>query len=61
MAPTEVAVRDRMVADYGKAYLDIMLTYPQLGDVLCWGMCDRYGWLENFDLADRHAARNATI
>ena len=29
-APTDVAVRDRMVADYAKAYLDLMLSYPQL-------------------------------
>ena len=47
-----------MVADYSKAYLDIMLAYPQLGDVLCWGMCDRYSWLENFDpRADRARKR----
>ena len=49
MAPTAVPARDRMVADYGRAYLDLMLSYPQLGDVLCWGMCDRYSWLDSFD------------
>jgi endo-1,4-beta-xylanase len=49
MAPTAVAARDRMVADYARAYLDLMLSYPQLGDVLCWGMCDRYSWLDGFD------------
>jgi endo-1,4-beta-xylanase len=48
-APTAVAPRDRMVADYAKAYLDLMLSYPQLRDVLCWGMVDRYSWLEGFD------------
>jgi endo-1,4-beta-xylanase len=26
-----------------------MLSYPQLGDILCWGMCDRYSWLNGFD------------
>jgi endo-1,4-beta-xylanase len=49
MAPTDVRVRDRMVADYGRAYLDLMLSYPQLGDVLAWGMTDRYSWLTGFD------------
>jgi endo-1,4-beta-xylanase len=49
MAPTAIDPRDRMVADYAKAYLDLMLSYPQLGDVLCWGMVDRYSWLEGFD------------
>jgi endo-1,4-beta-xylanase len=48
-APTAIVPRDRMVADYAKAYLDVMLSYPQLGDVLCWGMVDRYSWLNAFD------------
>ena len=49
MAPTDIAVRDRMVADYAKAYLDVMFSYPQLRDILAWGMVDRYSWLEDFD------------
>ena len=48
-APTDIRVRDRMVADYGRAYLDLMLSYPQLGDVLAWGLTDRYSWLTGFD------------
>jgi endo-1,4-beta-xylanase len=48
-APTDITVRDRMVADYAKAYLDLMLSYPQLRDVLAWGMVDRYSWLDGFD------------
>jgi endo-1,4-beta-xylanase len=38
-----------MVADYAKAYLDVMLSYPQLRDILAWGMVDRYSWLTGFD------------
>jgi len=49
MAPGDIGVRDRMVADCAKAYLDVMLSYPQLGDILSWGMSDRYTWLESFD------------
>ena len=49
MAATALAPRDRMVADYARAYLDVMLSYPQLRDVLCWGMVDRYSWLDGFD------------
>ena len=48
-APSDVMLRDRMVADYAKAYLDLMLGYPQLRDVLSWGMVDRYSWLDGFD------------
>ena len=49
MAPDDIAVRDAMVADYANAYLDVMLSYPQLGDVVAWGMVDRYSWLTDFD------------
>jgi len=59
-APTDVALRDRMVADYGRAYLDLMLSYPQLGDVLAWGMTDRYSWLENFDPRADKALKRGT-
>lgn len=48
-APDDIALRDRMVADYAKAYLDVMLSYRQLGDILAWGMVDRYSWLTDFD------------
>lgn len=48
-APANVVVRDRMVADYAKSYFDLMLSYPQLRDLLCWGMSDRYSWLGGFD------------
>jgi endo-1,4-beta-xylanase len=48
-APDDVAVRDAMVADYARAYLDVMLSYPQLSDILAWGMVDKYSWLTDFD------------
>jgi endo-1,4-beta-xylanase len=48
-APRDIRLRDQMVADYGRAYLDLMLSYPQLRDVLAWGMTDRYSWLTGFD------------
>jgi endo-1,4-beta-xylanase len=48
-APDDIALRDRMVADYARAYLDVMLSYPQLQDILAWGMVDKYSWLTDFD------------
>ena len=58
MAPDDVAIRDRMVADYSRAYLDIMLSYPQLRDILAWGMVDKYSWLTGFDpRADKSVKR----
>lgn len=46
--PAAIAPRDRSVADYARAYLDVMFAYPQLSDVLAWGLCDRYTWLDGF-------------
>jgi endo-1,4-beta-xylanase len=46
--PGDIATRDRGVADYARAYLDLMFSYPQLKDVLAWGMCDPYSWLQEF-------------
>ncbi|QNN65145.1 endo-1,4-beta-xylanase [Sphingomonas rhizophila] len=48
-APDDVAVRDSMVADFAGAYLDLMLSFPAVRDVLAWGMVDRYSWLTDFD------------
>lgn len=46
--PADIAIRDAGVAAYARAYLDLMLSYPQLKDVLCWGLNDRYSWLQGF-------------
>jgi endo-1,4-beta-xylanase len=59
-APRDIRVRDRMVADYARAYLDVMLSYPQLRDIVCWGMCDRYSWLEGFDPRADKAPKRGT-
>ena len=46
--PSTISVRDQGVADYTKAYLDVMFSYSQLQEVLVWGMCDKYSWLQGF-------------
>jgi endo-1,4-beta-xylanase len=47
--PADPAARDRAVADYTRGYLDVMFAYPQLADVLVWGMSDRYSWIEGYE------------
>lgn len=59
-APDDIAVRDRMVADYARAYLDVLLSYPQLGALLAWGMVDRYSWLTGFDPRHDHSIKRGT-
>ena len=53
----DIVARDRAVADYTRAFLDLMFTYPQLRDVLVWGMCDRYSWLQGNRRPDGEARR----
>lgn len=47
--PADPALRDAAVAAYAGGYLDVMLAYPALSDILVWGMSDRYSWIEGFD------------
>ncbi|KAB7644097.1 endo-1,4-beta-xylanase [Polymorphobacter fuscus] len=44
--PADFAVRDKLVADHTRAYLDLMLSYPQLKTIMCWGLSDKYSWLQ---------------
>jgi endo-1,4-beta-xylanase len=46
--PADISIRDQSVAAYAKAYLDLMFSYTQLKDVLAWGLCDDYSWLQGF-------------
>ena len=46
--PSDPRIRDAAVAAYADAYLAILFDYPQLRDVLVWGMCDKYSWLNGF-------------
>lgn len=59
--PADIAVRDRTVADYTRGYLDVTLGYRQLRDVLCWGLCDRYSWIEGFEPRKDGARRRPTL
>ena len=45
--PADAAVRDAATAAYLRGYLDVTLSYPQLRDVLVWGMVDHYSWLQS--------------
>ena len=41
--------RDADVATYGRAWLDLLFSYPALTDVLTWGLNDKYSWLQSFN------------
>ncbi|WP_394664455.1 endo-1,4-beta-xylanase [uncultured Sphingomonas sp.] len=46
--PQDIAQRDAQVAAVAKSYLDLMLSYPQLDQLLCWGLWDKHSWLNGF-------------
>ena len=47
--PAALPQRDADIAAFARAYLDVMLSYPQLNDLLCWGLSDRWSWLRGFE------------
>lgn len=51
--PADIARRDAEVAAAARDFLDVTLSYPQLGDFLLWGMADHISWLQTWDEAPR--------
>jgi endo-1,4-beta-xylanase len=45
-AVAPIPERDAAVAAYGKAFLDVCLSYPQLHTVMVWGLADNRSWLQ---------------
>ena len=44
-APSEVTVRDRLVADTYRRFLDAALDEPAVKVVVTWGLSDRHSWI----------------
>jgi endo-1,4-beta-xylanase len=44
-APADVAVRDRVVADTYRRFLDAALDEPAVKMVVTWGLSDRHSWI----------------
>jgi len=47
--PRAIAARDAGVAALARDYFDMMLSWPQCRDVLVWGLCDSFSWLQGFE------------
>lgn len=45
-ASLPVAQRDARVADAARRYLDVAMANRAVGTIGCWGLTDRYSWLE---------------
>jgi endo-1,4-beta-xylanase len=46
--PQDIETRDAQVAAVAREYLDLMLSFRALDQVLCWGLVDKYSWLQNY-------------
>jgi endo-1,4-beta-xylanase len=44
--PADRTIRDRLVADAYRRYLDATLQEPAVGAVIAFGLSDRYTWLQ---------------
>ena len=44
----DIAYRDGLIASYTRDYFDLMLAYPEVKEVLAWGMVDDQNWLQGF-------------
>jgi endo-1,4-beta-xylanase len=44
-APADIAVRDRLVADTYRRFLDAALDEPAVKMVVTWGLSDRHSWI----------------
>jgi endo-1,4-beta-xylanase len=44
--PADTAQRDTQVAALGRAFLDLTLSFREVNAVLCWGLADKYTWLQ---------------
>ncbi|HEV7353691.1 MAG TPA: endo-1,4-beta-xylanase [Brevundimonas sp.] len=58
--PADVPARDAAVAALARRYLDLMLSYPQMGDILCWGLSDQHTWLQDRWLRDDRLPKRPT-
>jgi endo-1,4-beta-xylanase len=58
--PAQPRVRDRMVADVYRRYLDAALAEPAVAAVMTFGLSDRYTWLQE-DYPRRDGARRRPL
>jgi endo-1,4-beta-xylanase len=58
--PGDFATRDAQVAATAREYLDLMLSYRQLDQLLCWGMVDKFSWLQQFSKRADHIPQRCT-
>lgn len=57
----DIGIRDAASAAYAKDYLDLMLSYPQVKEVMMWGLVDSHSWLQDFRPREDGLAKRPTL
>jgi endo-1,4-beta-xylanase len=58
-APTDIAERDRLVAEEYRKFLDVALDQPAVKMVVTWGLSDRHSWIVRHETNDMKWRRDA--
>jgi endo-1,4-beta-xylanase len=63
LAPADFVVRDQMIAEHAQRFLEVALDEPAVKGLLCWGLSDRYSWLNAppFNRADGLPSRGQPL
>jgi endo-1,4-beta-xylanase len=56
--PADIAERDQGAADAMRQYLDVVLPHPAVAMVNCWGLSDRYNWIEDSGMRRKDGRRS---
>jgi endo-1,4-beta-xylanase len=59
--PADPRQRDAQAALVAKDFLDLMFSYPELKQLLAWGLSDRYSWLQTWWPRPDRIAKRPTL
>jgi len=51
--PPDPDLRDRLVAEHARMYLDVVLDEPAVKGVMTWGLSDKFSWLSTHPITRR--------
>jgi len=56
--PADIPARDQGAADAMREFLDVVLPHPAVAMVNCWGLSDRYNWIEDSGMRRKDGRRS---
>jgi endo-1,4-beta-xylanase len=56
--PADIPARDQGAAEAMQAFLDVVVPHPAVAMVNCWGLSDRYNWIEDSGMRRKDGRRS---